>query len=69
MDTLEQGIHAIDAHTQEAIKKHKDIFAKTVYNTATKSNKSALNFDKQYKYNSCKKSRSRLVMLFSLSAY
>ena len=48
MDTLEQGIQTIDAHTQQAIKKHKDILAQTIYNTANKSNKSAINFDKQY---------------------
>jgi hypothetical protein len=46
MDILEQGIQNIDTFTKKSIQKHKDILAKTLYDTAEKSNKSSHSFDK-----------------------
>ena len=49
MDCLEKGIHQIDEHTKNAIQKHKDILANTIFKTAQKSNNSATLFDKNMK--------------------
>ena len=46
MDTLEQGIQNIDKLTKESIKKYEDLLAKTLYDTAQKSNNSSQSFDR-----------------------
>lgn len=49
MDTIEKGIIEIDEHTKNAINKHNELFSKTLYNSAQKSNKSSNNLDSNYK--------------------
>ena len=47
METIETGIQNIDAHTNEAIQKHKDLLAKTIFETAKKSKMALKTFEKQ----------------------
>ena len=47
MESIERGIHTIDEHTKNAIQKHKEILAKTIFDTAKKSNVSLQSFEKQ----------------------
>lgn len=49
MDSIEKGLIDIDEHTKNAINKHNELFAKTLYNTANKSNKSSNRLDMNYK--------------------
>lgn len=45
MDSIEKGIQSVDEHTKQAIQKHKDILAKTIFETAQKSSRSTNSFD------------------------
>ena len=47
MDTIEQGLLRIDEHNASAIQKHKDLLAKTIFETAKKSKVSLKTFEKQ----------------------
>ena len=47
MDSIEKGIQSIDEQTKKAIQKHKDLLAKTLFETAKKSNNSSSSFDKK----------------------
>lgn len=47
MESIEKGIQNIDAHTKNAIEKHKELLAKTIYDTAKKSKISLQSFEKQ----------------------
>lgn len=46
MDSIEKGIQSIDEQTKNAIQKHKELLAKTIFETAQKSNSSSASFDK-----------------------
>ena len=47
MESIEKGIHNIDLHTKNSIEKHKDLLAKTIYDTASKAKVSLQSFEKQ----------------------
>jgi hypothetical protein len=49
MDTIEKGIIDIDEHTKNAINKHNELFAKTLFESANISNRSSNNLDSNYK--------------------
>lgn len=48
MDTVEQGLRNIDKHHLKAIEKHKELYAKTVFDSATHSNISSKNLDLEF---------------------
>ena len=47
MESIERGIHSIDEHTKQAIEKHKELLAKTIFDTAKESNVSLQSFENQ----------------------
>ena len=47
MESIEKGIHNIDLHTKNSIEKHKELLAKTIYDTASKAKVSLQSFEKQ----------------------
>ena len=47
MESIEKGIQNIDQHTKSAIEKHKELLAKTIYDTANKAKVSLQSFEKQ----------------------
>lgn len=48
MDFVEKGLNDVQEHMKESIQKHNDIFAKTIYNTAKKSNQCSNSFDRSF---------------------
>ena len=48
MESIEQGLNNIDLHRQDAIKRHKQLFANAVYEAANVSNKCCNNLDKEF---------------------
>lgn len=49
MESIEKGIQNIDEHTKNAIEKHKELLAKTIYDTANKTKVSLQSFENQCK--------------------
>ena len=49
MNSIEQGLHAIEAHKQQAITKHEELLAKAIVNSAKTSNQCARNLDNQFR--------------------
>lgn len=47
MDCIEKGLQSIDTQTKSAIQKHKELLAKSIFETASKSNSSSASFDKK----------------------
>ena len=48
MEFVERGINNVQEHMKESIQKHNEIFAKTVYHTAKKSNQCSTSFDRGF---------------------
>lgn len=48
MDFVEKGINDVQEHMKESIQKHNDIFAKTIYDAAKKSNQCSTSFDRSF---------------------
>ena len=48
MESIEQGLNSIDLHRQDAIKRHKELFANAVYEAANISNRCCNNLDKEF---------------------
>ena len=49
MESIEKGIQNIDERTKNAIEKHKELLAKTIYDTANKTKVSLQSFENQCK--------------------
>ena len=48
MESIEKGLNNIDLHRQDAIKRHKQLFANAVYEAANISNRCCNNLDKEF---------------------
>lgn len=48
MESIEKGLNDIDLHRQDAIKRHKQLFANAVYEAANISNRCCNNLDKEF---------------------
>ena len=48
MESIEKGLNNIDSHRQDAIKRHKQLFANAVYEAANISNRCCNNLDKEF---------------------
>jgi len=49
MDTIEKGLQNIDQHRESAIKRHKELFAKAIYDAANISNNCCNNLDREFR--------------------